>query len=97
LWKDFANSFDFFGLLRRFAPRNDEGFCEGLGMTICFQGFGGSGVKPLTVATLCDIVFVSFGSFSLFLRSKRKKMNKAFCFGIKARICLLADPSLCSG
>jgi len=26
LGKDFANSFDFFGLPRRFAPRNDEGF-----------------------------------------------------------------------
>jgi len=34
----------------------------------------------LTMATPWDTVFVSFGSFSLFLRSKRKKMNKAFWF-----------------
>jgi len=34
--------------------------------------------EPLTMLTPWDTVFLSFGSFSLFLRPKRKKMNKRF-------------------
>jgi len=37
------------------------------------RGFGG---LPLTVLSPCGSVFLSFASFSFFLRSKRKKMKK---------------------